>query len=167
MLNRERNTLGYFQTVIDNPESSSTQKGFALQSIARLKADMKERRARDLVATFRYKPSLDAAVEAGLRSNSQSRVRIVNQIVTDLKTAQAGGRSHGATETVGRLLDLFWQTESDSLRRRAYLALLSYRFLQSIPENLEEEIDAIEECCPEMSNALSESTEFYLGRLAG
>jgi hypothetical protein len=87
--------------------------------------------------------------------------------VTDINMAKAGGRSFGAVETVGRLLDLFWQTESDSLRRSAYIALLSYRFLQPISSELEKEIDSIEECCPEMGNALSDGAGFYLGRLVG
>jgi hypothetical protein len=125
--------------ILHDPESTIGSKGYAIQSLAWLIAD---------------------------QIVKQPRLPLTLQIRKDIDMAKQGGQTNGAIETVERLLDLFW-TGSDSLRKSAYLSLLSYRYLHQIPSDLVEEIDAILDAYPELENALSDGTGFYLCDLAG
>jgi hypothetical protein len=70
---------------------------------------------------------------------------------------------------VRRLLTVFKVTESDWVRRKAFLSLLSYRFFQPLPTELSAAVDAIAADHPELENALSDGfgRDFYLVALAG
>jgi hypothetical protein len=73
-------------------------------------------------------------------------------------------------DAIERLLDVFWSSQSEELRKVAYVSLLSYRFLHMVASDdfafLADEIDSIEDTEPELENALRDAgSDFYLGRL--
>jgi hypothetical protein len=68
MFHRERGAIKHWHSVIDDPESTPTHKGFATQALVRLNAEVT---TRPQESASRYKPSFDAAVEAGLSAHNR------------------------------------------------------------------------------------------------
>jgi hypothetical protein len=167
----QRNRVAQLNGILDNIDSDSLNKADAIQSLIRLNNHLARKREQK-PAYSRYRPTLDATLEAYLRphfeSSSASPSPTVKQIALDLDAARRGTNADAAE----RLLIVFWATRSDRIRRTVYEALLTHRYLQVPTDDrygsagsVADEIDAMADIYSELDPSDSERWS-YLAALA-
>jgi hypothetical protein len=156
-----KNRISNLNRIIQSHGTVAEYKVAATEALAQLTADLEPNIPPPPPApAFAYTADLDLAVEAYSRKLTadphEPRLSLAQQIATDISMSKLGGTPNTASATAARLLSVFRGTQSDWLRRIAYLSLLSLLYFQPLSPELSDAIRAIEVEQPELNEALVE-----------